>query len=55
MTNRELIDKLYSEVFNRGDLTNIDTYMRDDYQAAQRRSQRRESRFISSFTAAFWL
>jgi len=31
MTNKELIQKFYSEVFNNRDLTNIDNYMRDDY------------------------
>lgn len=31
MTNKELIERFYSEVFNQRDLTNIDKYMRDDY------------------------
>jgi predicted SnoaL-like aldol condensation-catalyzing enzyme len=31
MTNKELVLKFYDEVFNRWDVSNIDTYMRDDY------------------------
>jgi predicted SnoaL-like aldol condensation-catalyzing enzyme len=31
MTNKELIERFYSEVFNGQDITNLDTYMRDDY------------------------
>ena len=31
MTNRELIEKFYDEVFNNWDLSNLDTYMKEDY------------------------
>lgn len=31
MTNKELVLKVYEEVFNNWDLSNIDEYMRDDY------------------------
>ena len=31
MTNKELILKVYDEVFNKRDLSNLDEYMREDY------------------------
>ncbi len=31
MTNRELIEKFYDEVFNNWDLSNLDTYLKEDY------------------------
>ena len=31
MTNREQIERFYSEVLNQRDLSNLDRYMRDDY------------------------
>lgn len=31
MTNKELVLKVYDEVFNKWDLSNLDEYMRDDY------------------------
>lgn len=31
MTNKELIISFYDEVFNKRNLSGIDTYMRDDY------------------------
>ena len=31
MTNKELIERFYDEVFNSRDLSNLDQYMKDDY------------------------
>ncbi|MEI3340338.1 MAG: hypothetical protein V8R80_10670 [Eubacterium sp.] len=31
MTNKEIVLKFYEEVFNGWDVSNIDTYMKDDY------------------------
>lgn len=31
MTNKELVERFYSEVFNHRDLSNIDSYMIEDY------------------------
>ncbi len=31
MTNKELVLKFYDEVFNKWDISNLDSYMKDDY------------------------
>lgn len=31
MTNKEIVEKFYAEVFNGWDLTNLETYMKPDY------------------------